>query len=565
MDHSPGGAVLSDPGDGGDGAYGGGGGGGGDDHGDGGDGGFGGGGGAGPAFAGTVSTGGSGGDGGFGGGGGAGPGGDVFGGPGVGGTFAGNATDKGGGGGAGLGGAIFGHSATIVVSNSTFTRNFAVRGVGGGDGAQNGADAGGAIFAVGGSLTVRSSTIAGNESTGDGAGVVAYAPTTGEATSLTMTNTIVAGNVGRDQCFVLPGVAASGSSNLVVPHADDARTPCPGITQTGDPLLGPLALVAPGRTPTMALALASPAVDTGDPAEAPLDDQRGVPRPQFNGADIGAFELDAIALDTTAPVASPTGSPAANSGGWNRTPVVVAWNWADEAGGSGINPANCTASSTTTGEGLDLALAATCADVAGNVGTGSYTVDVDLTAPTVVCAAAPTFLVGGSTGVVSAVVSDALSGPVATSVSGTVAAAHLASPGIKSIVLTGADRAGNQTTVACSYIVSYDVLGFLEPVPQSTYRRSSTIPVRFRLGGASGSPIGDTTAAALLSPVCLVHVTLDGVVQGCARYNSTSDTFQVDVKLSKSIGNGDHIIGVTLSAPDGSGVLNTETTTIVVR
>ena len=164
----------------------------------------------------------------------------------------------------------------------------------------NGADAGGAIFTVGGALTITNSTIAGNESTGDGAGVVAYKPLSGEATSLVLRNTIVAGNTGRDECFVLGGVATSGTNNLVTPHATDARTACPAITQTADPQLGALALNAPGRTPTMAIDATSPAFNTGDLAFAPTDDQRGVSRPRFGAADIGAYEYVG-GTDFTAP------------------------------------------------------------------------------------------------------------------------------------------------------------------------------------------------------------------------------------------------------------------------
>ena len=410
-DPSPGGSLLTQSGTGGTGGYGGGGGGGGWDTGDGGQGGFGGGGGAGAAFA-EPFPGGGGGDGGFGGGGGSGPGGDVFGEPGDGGTFAGNATDFGGGGGAGLGGAIFGHQADITISNSTFTRNAAVRGVGGGEGAQNGADAGGAIFTVAGSLTVVNSTVAGNESTGDGAGITVYNPTTGEATSLVLRNTIVAANSGRDECFVLGGVSMSGWNNLVTPHPlDDTRTSCPGITQTGDPLLAPLTLAWPGRTPTMALNAASPAIDAGNPDLAPPDDQRGTARPQFAGFDIGAYEFGGPS-DTVPPVADPTAAPAPNTNGWTNSPVTVTWNWADEAGGSGIDPANCTTSSSTIGEGLGIVLNAGCADIAGELGSASATVNVDLTAPTVTCSATPALVVGSSAGSVSATVTDTLSGPV---------------------------------------------------------------------------------------------------------------------------------------------------------
>ena len=169
-------------GDGGSGTFGGGGGGGGYDATGGGDGGFGGGGGGGTHIgAGLSGFAPDGGEGGFGGGGGASGHAFISGGPGIGGTFGGNADEDDGGGGAGLGGAVFGYAADITIINSTFTRNYAVRGVEGGPGAQNGADAGGAIFTVAGVLRVLSSTVAGNESTGDGAGIVTYRPTTGES------------------------------------------------------------------------------------------------------------------------------------------------------------------------------------------------------------------------------------------------------------------------------------------------------------------------------------------------------------------------------------------------
>jgi hypothetical protein len=551
-------------GDGGDGGYGGGGGGGAVDDGDGGGGGFGGGGGAGPVdvIDGCGDCGGSGGNGGFGGGGGAGPGGFVFGEPGDGGTFAGNAGDRNGGGGAGLGGAIFGHSAAVTVRNSTFTRNYAVRGVAGGTGAQNGTDAGGAIFTVAGTLRVTNSTVAGNESTGAGAGIVVYKPTTGEATVLLLENTIVAGNTGVDECFLRGGVSASGTHNLVTPHAADTQTACPGITETTDPQLGALALNPPGRTPTMALAPTSPAVDAGDAAVAPLDDQRGVLRPQGAGVDIGAYEYS---VDVTPPSASPTQSPPANGAGWNTTDVTVTWNWADDAGGWGLDPANCTTSSTSSGEGADLGLAATCSDLAGNTGSAAWTVDVDKTPPTVTCGPTPTFVIGSTpTSGVTATVTDALSGPVASPVNATVTASDVAEPGVGSKDLTGADVAGNETTVSCPYVVAYDFLGYLQPISRTSYKRGSTIPVRFRLGDASGAPISDAAATALLSPTCLVHVTLDGQVLGCVGYNPDSDTFQYDLKTTKALSAGEHTIAIRVTTASGD-VLNTDSMTVLLR
>ncbi|MBE0542629.1 MAG: hypothetical protein IH623_14815, partial [Verrucomicrobia bacterium] len=56
-----------------------------------------------------------------------------------------------------------------------------------------------------------------------------------------------------------------------------------------DPKLGPLANNC-GPTLTMALLPGSPAIDAGNTAAAPPTDQRGVPRPYGQAADIGAFE-----------------------------------------------------------------------------------------------------------------------------------------------------------------------------------------------------------------------------------------------------------------------------------
>ncbi len=62
--------------------------------------------------------------------------------------------------------------------------------------------------------------------------------------------------------------------------------------------------------------------------------------------------------DRTPPTASPTQSPAANTAGWNNGDVTVSWNWSDAGG---IDTANCTTSSTSSGEGT-INLTATCRD-----------------------------------------------------------------------------------------------------------------------------------------------------------------------------------------------------------
>ncbi len=87
-----------------------------------------------------------------------------------------------------------------------------------------------------------------------------------------------------------------------------------------------------------------------------------------------------VRIDPTAPTANPSQNPAANGAGWNNTDVTVNWNWVFT--GAIIDTANCTMSSTSSGEGT-LTLSATCRDVALNQRTANYTVKVDKTAPVV--------------------------------------------------------------------------------------------------------------------------------------------------------------------------------------
>ena len=72
-----------------------------------------------------------------------------------------------------------------------------------------------------------------------------------------------------------------------------------------DPQLGPFADNG-GPTLTMALLPGSPAIDAGTVLGAPATDQRGVPRPQGAGVDIGAFECLASPVFTCMTIQSTT-------------------------------------------------------------------------------------------------------------------------------------------------------------------------------------------------------------------------------------------------------------------
>ena len=281
---------------GGDGNYGGGGGGGGSGGGHGGNGGFGGGGGG--TFPAELPFSTQGGNGGFGGGSGSGIQ-VITGGSGQPGPFGGKAEGSSGGGGGALGGAIFVHGGTVVIQNSTFFNNSVFRGNGGttnGNTADNGADAGAAIFCVDCHLTVQNATISGNLSSSADAGIKVYQTSADKPTSFILENTIVYANGGVDadglrvgterECSVIGFVISGAFSGNLIENNDN----CPGVVSQGDPLLGPLQMNG-GPTPTMAIPKTSAAWNTGTFPESLPTDQRGTPRPQEGGYDIGAFEL----------------------------------------------------------------------------------------------------------------------------------------------------------------------------------------------------------------------------------------------------------------------------------
>ena len=574
--------FIADPfcgGDGGDGAYGGGGGGGGT-AGDGGHGGFGGGGG------------GNGGDGGFGGGGGSEEGCSLTESAGQGGTFAGDGTTStsehgaAGGGGAGLGGAIFGYLAEIDISNSTFTGNVAQWGRSGGEGARDGRGAGGAIFTVGGDLTVVNSTIAGNDAVtvtnGGGGGIVVYDPEGSDEATLVLRNSIIAGN-GEAECYTRNGVTTTGSAGNVITDSSENNLedpPCLGVATAVDPGLGTLALNAPGRTPTMAIGLTSSAVNKAV-GTVPLDDQRGVARPQGTIGDIGAYEYEAPAPQPPVTTIALSPSTPNGSNGWYTSSVGISITATDfdDAVAQTRCALDATPAPTTFGELADAACALTSVgtdgphaihaasvDSAGNVeaSLASVTFKVDRTAPELSPTLSSATVVVGQTGVTASPnATDATSGVAAGSDScGTV---DTSTPGVRTLTCTATDNAGNQGSATLTYVVEYRILGYFSPVPGSKWKVGQTVPIKVALGDAAGVRIGDAEAAAL-AQACRVRFGVTGaqvVANGpCLKYDAGKDQFVYTWKL-KPQGTGSATISVTVSYP-GSTVTTTLSIPIVI-
>ena len=90
-------------------------------------------------------------------------------------------------------------------------------------------------------------------------------------------------------------------------------------------------------------------------------------------------------IDKTPPTITATSAPPANGAGWNNTNVTVNFSCADNL--SGV--ASCPSTTQVSSEGQNQPVPGQAVDVAGNVATGSITVSIDKTAPSIVQISAP--------------------------------------------------------------------------------------------------------------------------------------------------------------------------------
>jgi hypothetical protein len=169
------------------------------------------------------------------------------------------------------GGAIY-HRGTLEVTNSTFSNNLATGG-------------GGGVFSVQSKFNqangfVRNVTFSGNSASSGGA-ISCFSLDAPNTSALSVANTIFRrGSSGAN----VNGPLTSNGNNL----SDDSTGGfAQGDIRDTDPQLSALAENG-GLTPTHALLSASPAIDKGNDAYAPLTDQRNYSR--IAVTDIGAFE-----------------------------------------------------------------------------------------------------------------------------------------------------------------------------------------------------------------------------------------------------------------------------------
>ncbi len=196
-------------------------------------------------------------------------------------TIAGNRAYNGGG---------IDFAGALSLTNSTIGGNVA-----GGPGSNGGG--GGIRGTMGATLTANSSTIVDNvafNGVRSGGGI--------SAPSATLDNTIVANNVSHapDQTATFTdncSVATLTSQGHNLSNGSDCGLTGTGDWQGVDPRLGALGDNG-GPTDTEAPLAGSPAADAG--ADCPGLDQRGVSRPRGGACEIGAYELAAPAVATSA-------------------------------------------------------------------------------------------------------------------------------------------------------------------------------------------------------------------------------------------------------------------------
>ena len=239
------------------------------------------------------------------------------------------------------------------------------------------------------------------------------------------------------------------------------------------------------------------------------------------GNSAGA-SVSGIDIDQTAPAASYTISPATPDGnnGWYVTSPTVSFSGTDAT--SGI--AACSPS-VSLGDGPAQSATGSCTDNAGNTSPAvtSAPVQVDTTAPS----AGITGVSNGATYVLGAVptaglgCTDATSG-VASSSDG-LTGGNANGVGSFTYSVTCTDTAGNATTATATYSVVYAFGGFVQPIPLpvSTFKAGSTIPVKFVVEDANGATV--TTAVATVS-------VNGGPALGTAKYTDGKYLFNLRTK-----------------------------------
>jgi len=216
-----------------------------------------------------------------------------------------------------------------------------------------------------------------------------------------------------------------------------------------------------------------------------------------------------ILNDTTPPTITATATKADNTpytaGPWTNQTVTVHFTCSDA--GSGI--ASCPAGQVFSTNGTFTA-SGTATDNAGNsVSTSFGPIKIDKTAPTLAPTISPNPVYLNGTATASAGATDTGSG-IASQSCGSISTSSV---GLKTVICTATDNAGNTATATATYRVIYRFDGFLQPIndtghsqvcgspcPISIFKGGSTVPVKFQLKDANGNVVQSASLPVWVIP-----------------------------------------------------------------
>lgn len=228
-----------------------------------------------------------------------------------------------------------------------------------------------------------------------------------------------------------------------------------------------------------------------------------------------------VKLDKTAPQVSgaPTASP--GPGGWYSGPVTVHFTCSDALSLVAVCPDDVML----TANGADQSVQGTAIDHAANTKAATVSdIDIDATKPSIVVNGVESgrLYILGDVPAASCVATDGLSG-VAGGCSVSVTGGLANGVGTFNYSATATDVAGNSTTVSGSYRVIYRWDGYLQPINDtahqtdtvtSVFKAASTVPAKFQLRKANGTPVQANSLPSWLIPAKggLTSVPVDEIV-----------------------------------------------------
>lgn len=267
-----------------------------------------------------------------------------------------------------------------------------------------------------------------------------------------------------------------------------------------------------------------------------------------------------VKLDKTAPtIAGSVLSGTLGKNGWYVSPVKVHFTCGDALSGL----ASCQSDTTLSSNGANQTVFGSATDVADNEGIGSLSgINIDNENPTITKVnVANGFYTVGAVPAATCDATDSFSGLDTCTVVVTGGTAN--GVGSFSWTATATDKAGNSVTQSGTYKVVYKFDGFLQPINDtahqvgtstSIFKAGSTIPVKFQLKKADGTPVQAAAAPIWLAPVKggSMSLPVDETLQTVSadsgstfRYDATAQQYIYNWK-TPSTGGSYYQIGVKL-------------------